>query len=89
MTCTCIDTVLDNIREDVQGKIKPESRESLKVYWSDQGLRLDGKKSYPPLRVSVRYQDFKVNGEPMKRESKTDTNVMINYCPFCGTKLEV
>ncbi len=40
------------------------------------------------LGYRFRYRKRKKNGEPEQRCTNGDSNIAINFCPFCGTKFE-
>jgi len=40
------------------------------------------------LRIQIVERDFKTVGQLVSLHGTTENGVMLNYCPFCGGKIE-
>lgn len=85
--CPCI----DKVTKDLQEKLKKEKDD---VYeWEDEGsfqnvtIRTGNVKTVTlPFRYS--YTRRKNSGEPEKKLTNNSFEVMMSFCPFCGSKIE-
>ena len=54
--------------------------------WSHGVFRLDGKSGDVMMNMKYEYRKVKTNGTPAKNMSRSDINLTMKYCPFCGVE---
>lgn len=86
MACNCFDKVAeacDKQIRDVIGSDLAEMGES--GFENAVWVMSAGDHAPVSLKYRFRYYRRRKNGEPETRQTKSDTAIMMRFCPFCGT----
>ena len=82
MKCDCFDKTIELVKGTLEGK------KELEVKWQNR-IFFFGKEDNAPcvLKIESEYRQTKTNGMPYKNKTKDTFNVVMKYCPLCGTKI--
>lgn len=88
--CKCFDEILAKVTENLKGQVPESERESFEASWENQAIVVTDDALVTKIGLPVRYEYRRVkkSGEPYKAATKGSVNMMMSYCPFCGTSLK-
>lgn len=89
-TCNCFDDNLNKVNVLFEDKLRdtPYIKESLTTTWANRVFSFKDLSPKVNIPVDVVYRRIKKDGTPYKSLEKTQVDFSMNYCPFCGRKLE-
>lgn len=89
MACNCYEDLQKRMEERVKETLGGEMHTLEECDFTNSMYVLaQGDHSRVVVPFKIRYVKRKKNGEPEKRTTNGDSFIVIQYCPFCGTKFE-
>lgn len=88
--CNCLKEVSKKMEAQIKSNIEQKSKiaeyDDTVGFLENEGFGMSGTVLFLPF--TVRYKRKKVNGETEQNWQTQKNNVMISFCPFCGTKID-
>lgn len=89
MACKCFKEREEVIKKSIKAKVEDQLGEVETTGFEHSLWNFTGG-DYSPVAMNYqfRYYRKRKNGQNESRKTTADHLVMMNYCPFCGTKFE-